>query len=222
VAVVSHMASEELLEEYLGLLQATPEAAALRQIVELGIEVIGADEGSLLVMDADVGDLRFAMTVGESEKTLLGQRVHIGSGITGLAAATRQVQVGAPVYKDIEQTERLSEGPESVIAAPMLLGEVVVGVMTAVTFKKGRIFNSAEAILYARFARLAALLVEQTRRLKIRDTGSAPSRALGGVARLEQQLLARLQRIIAAQPSALGPLDRIIEAVEELAAGGGR
>ena len=171
--------SEGVLAEYLGLLPATPESAALRQIVETGISVIMADEGSLLVMDADAGDLRFAMTVGsgDSEKNLLGQRVTIGSGITGLAAATRQVQVGAPVYKDVAQTERLSEGPESVIAAPVLLGELVVGVLTAVTFKKGRIFNSQEAFLYARFARLAALLVEQTRRLKVRGGDSPQARA---------------------------------------------
>ena len=78
------LGSEGLLTEYLGLLPATPEAAALRQIVEIGVGVIQADEGSLLVMDADGGDLRFAMTVGngDSEKTLLGQRVPIGSGIT--------------------------------------------------------------------------------------------------------------------------------------------
>ncbi len=209
-----------MLAEYLGLLPATPEAAALRQIVEIGVGVIAADEGSLLVMDADAGNLRFAMTVGASEETLLGQRVPIGSGITGLAAATRQVQIGAPIYKDVAQTERLSEGPESVIAAPMLLGELVVGVLTAVTFKKGRIFNSDEAVLYARFARLAALLVEQTRRLKVRGGEGPAARALGGMARLEQEVLGRMQRIVAERPGALGPLARILEAVEEIAAGG--
>jgi len=215
------MNSESLLAEYLGLLPATPEAAALRQIVEIGVSVIQADEGSLCVMDADAGDLRFAMTVGESEKTLMGQRVPIGSGITGLAAATRQAQVGAPVYKDVAQTERLSGGPESVIAAPMMLGETVVGVLTAVTFKKGRIFNSQEAILYARFARLAALLVEQTRRLRDHSPDAPQARALGGMARLEQEVLGRMRRILADRPGAMGPLARILEAVEEISAGGG-
>ncbi len=216
--------SEDLLTEYLGLLPSTPEAAALRQIVELGVSVIGADEGSLLVMDEAAGNLRFAMTVGpsNSENTLLGQTVPIGSGITGLAAATRQAQVGAPVYKDVEQTERLSDGPESVIAAPMMLGEIVVGVLTAVTFKKGRIFNSQEAVLYARFARLAALLVEQTLRLNPRGADETAVRALGGQARLEREVLGRMQRLVAERPDALGPLARILEAVEEVTAGGHR
>jgi GAF domain-containing protein len=214
--------SEGLLTEFLGLLPSTPEANTLRQIVELGVGVVHADEGSLLVMDADAGDLRFAMTVGssESEQALLGQRVPIGSGITGLAAATRQVQVGAPIYRDIEQTERLSEGPESVIAAPMLLGDVLIGVMTAVTFVRGRIFNSQEAILYARFAHLAALLVEQARLLKTREGDASQLRALGGTARVEQEILVRLRRIVGEWPGALGPLARIVEAVEEIAVRG--
>jgi hypothetical protein len=169
----------------------------------------------------ETGDLRFAATVGnsDSERKLLGQRVPIGSGITGLAAATRQVQIGAPVYRDVKQTERLSEGPESVIAAPMMLGEMVVGVLTAVTFDKGRVFTSREAATYARFAGLAALLVEQTRRLGARGDGSAFPRALGSAPRIEQEILGRLQRIVRAQPKALGPLARILEAVEEIAAG---
>ena len=214
--------TETLLPDYLGLLPATSESAAMRQIVELGVSVIGAAEGSLLVMDEAAGRLRFALTVGSaaSEAALLGQTVPIGSGITGLAAATRQVQVGAPVYKDVAQTERLSDGPESVIAAPMLLGETVIGVLTAVTFEKGRIFTSKEAVLYARFARLAALLVEQARRLQ--GPASAPARALGGMARLETEVMGRMQRIIARQPGALGPLARILEAVEDMSPGGAR
>jgi GAF domain-containing protein len=213
--------SEELLAEYLGVLPATPEAIALRQILEIGVSVVSADEGSLLVMEPDGANLRFAMTVGAagSEQTLLGQRVPIGSGVTGLAAATRQVHVGAPVYRDVAQTERLSEGPESVIAAPMMLGDTVIGVLTAVTFAKGRLFNAKETDLYARFAGLAGLLVEQTRLLKGRKGDARPS-GLGDAARLEHEILSRLQRIIANRPSALGPLAQILGGIEAIAGRG--
>jgi GAF domain-containing protein len=208
--------SEQLLAEYLGVLPATPEALALRLLVEIGVSVVAADEGSLLVVDPDGRNLRFAMTVGASEATLLGQRVPIGSGITGLAAATRQVQVGAPVFRDVEQTERLSEGPESVIAAPMMLGDTVIGVMTAVTFTKGRLFSANESDLYARFSGLAALLVEQTRLLKIRQEGAAQASGLGEAARLEQEILASLRRIVANRPTALAPLAQILSGLEAI------
>jgi transcriptional regulator with GAF, ATPase, and Fis domain len=208
-----------VLGEYLGLLSATPEAAALRQIIEIGISIVGADEGSLLVLDSDAGDLRFAMTVGskESEQMLRGQRVPIGEGVTGLAAATRQVQVGAPRYRDINQTERLSDGPESVIAAPLLMGETVIGVLTAVTQTKGRRFSAKEAELYARFASIAALLVEQTHLLTAYTDDELPPAALGEAGRLERDILLRLRRIVAHRPSALAPLARILEGIEDLA-----
>jgi hypothetical protein len=212
--------SEQLLAEYLGVLPATPEAVALRQLVEIGVSVVAADEGSLLVVDPDGRNLRFAMTIGASEEKLLGQRVPIGSGVTGLAAATRQVQVGAPVYRDVEQTERLSDGPESVIAAPMLLGDAVIGVMTAVTFSKGRLFSAKESDLYARFSGLAALLVEQTRRLKIREGSVPQASGLGDAYRLEQDILASLRRIIANRPTALAPLAQILSGIEAIAGRG--
>jgi GAF domain-containing protein len=209
--------SEQLLAEYLGVLPKTPEALALRQLVEIGVSVVAADEGSLLVIDPDGRNLRFAMTVGSSEEKLLGQRVPIGSGITGLAAATRQVQVGAPIYRDVAQTERLSEGPESVIAAPMMLGDTVVGVMTAVTFAKGRLFTAKETDLYARFSAVAALVVEQTRLLKARDgSGAQPAAGLGEATRIEQEILGRLQRIVANRPAALAPLAQILSGIEAI------
>lgn len=212
--------SEQLLAEYLGVLPATPEAIALRLLVEIGVSVVSADEGSLLVLDPDGSSLRFAMTIGASEQTLLGQRVPLGSGITGLAAATRQVQVGAPVFRDVAQTERLSEGPESVIAAPMMLGDTVIGVLTAVTFMKGRLFTAKETDLYARFAGLAGLLVEQTRLLKVRKGDASQASGLGDATRLEQEILGRLQRIVANRPSALGPLAQILGGIEAIAGRG--
>lgn len=41
------------------------------------------------------------MTIGNrsSEMTLIGQRVPLGKGITGLAAQMREVQIGAPAFK---------------------------------------------------------------------------------------------------------------------------
>jgi GAF domain-containing protein len=212
--------SEQLLAEYLGVLPATPEARALRLLVEIGVSVVAADEGSLLVVDPDGRNLRFAMTIGASEEKLLGQRVPIGSGITGLAAATRQVQVGAPVYRDVQQTERLSEGPESVIAAPMMLGDAVIGVMTAVTFSKGRLFSAKESDLYARFSGLAGLLVEQTRLLKIREAAAPQATGLGEATRLEHEILASLRRIVANRQAALAPLAQILAGIEAIAGRG--
>ena len=82
--------SGTLMGEYLGILPQTSEAEILRLLIQTGAQIVDAEEGSLLVVDEESDDLRFAMTVGseESEAKLLGQRVPLGKGITGLAATT--------------------------------------------------------------------------------------------------------------------------------------
>jgi len=58
-------APDHLLSRFLGILPSTPEEKILRMLIELGCEVVGGQEGSLLVYDKDADVLRFAMTVGD-------------------------------------------------------------------------------------------------------------------------------------------------------------
>jgi GAF domain-containing protein len=198
---------------------------AVRRILGLAVSSIEADEGSYLSLDESLGELRFDATVGneESERALLGQRVPLGSGITGLAAATREVHVGSPTFKDIRQTERLSAGPEAVIAAPLLAGDRVLGVMTGVTFQPGRRFGQREVALYGQHAAVMAALVEQEQRLEA--IGSLQDRAsisAPGTASLEKELVERLARLVAGRPQALGAAARLLEAIEGLMSPGQR
>jgi GAF domain-containing protein len=163
----------ELVARYLGIAAESPEQAVLRVLVELSAQVVGASEGSLLVVDREQRpprDLVFAMTVGSraSERALVGQRVPIGQGITGLAAVTQEVQIGAPLYDGVRQAEEgdVPHGqPSSVIAAPMLAGDALVGVITAVSFDPARRFGAADAGLFARAASVAGVVVDQRRRI---------------------------------------------------------
>jgi GAF domain-containing protein len=153
--------------EHFGILPESADADLLRLVLTTAVETIDADEGSLLLRDDGTGDLRFAMTVGDPdrEEKLIGERVPVGRGVVQLAAATQEVQIGAPTFRDIKQTEREAGGPEAVIAAPMISRSDVIGVLTAVTFKHGRRFGGAEAKLYGRLATVAAVLIEQHQRI---------------------------------------------------------
>src|SRR5262245_49777090 len=132
------MADESPLSRYLAILPQTSEEKILRLLIQLGVNITNADEGSLLVLDEAAKELVFAATLGskESEYVLTRQRVAIGKGITRLAALTREVQIGAPTFKDIRQRESVGDGgPSAVLAAPMLVDDSVIGVLTAISFK---------------------------------------------------------------------------------------
>jgi GAF domain-containing protein len=210
-----------VLSRYLGLLPATAEADALKQIVDLGVFAVNADGGALLVVEPETSNLLVAITTGSSpsqKKNLVGDRYPIGEGLAGLAALTQHVQVGAAVYRDAERTQRLSDDTESEIVAPMLLGDRTIGVLKAVTFVKGRLFTAREIDLFARFARIAALLVEQTRTIRASDGDLPNLEGLGDTARLEQQIISRLQRVVTDWPGALTPLVKILEGIDQIAA----
>jgi GAF domain-containing protein len=146
----------------------SPVPATLRLLISTGLDALGAQEGSFLVHDADSGDLRFVMTVGndESEAILVGQRVPLGAGITGLAAECRAVQIGTPGYAAVTQPQHLAEsGPQGVLAAPVIADDRLVGVITAVTFETGRRFDVAAARIFGALAVVAGVLIAQAQTL---------------------------------------------------------
>jgi hypothetical protein len=147
----------------------------------------------------------------------MGQRVPLGKGITGLAAVTREVQVGAPTYRDIRQTERLADGPEAVVAAPLLVADRLLGVITGVTFKHGQRFGRREAVAYGEYAAVIAVLLEQARRLSaVASLESGTHLTTRGTAAVEQEIVQRLARLMSHKGQVLGAVARLLEAVEAL------
>jgi transcriptional regulator with GAF, ATPase, and Fis domain len=212
---------------YLDLDVESPELRVMRLLVELCGQVVGAEEGSLLVVDHAQDpprELIFAMTVGsrQSEETLSGQRVPLGEGLVGIAAVTHEVQIGAPLYDGIEQARR-GEAPRgqptAVIAAPMLIDDRLVGVITAVSFEAGKRFTNEHAALYARAASVAGVVVDQRRRidaLESRGVGGAESRRLSADEPLARQILEIASRLVERSPGRLRELARILSALEEI------
>ena len=203
---------------YFGVAPESKEAQLLRFLLQTAVDAIGGDEGSLLVYDPKANDLAWAMTVGnaESERKLLGARLPMGKGLTGLAAATHEVQVGAPIYHDVEQTKRKSSDPEAVVAAPMLTDEKLIGVITTVSFETGRRFGAKEANICGRFAKLAAVIVEQHQKISALD-----SRAMLPISGKDPETNARLQEIDASlknivehHPETLRQVSAIIASLE--------
>ena len=217
--------SDDPLSSYLGLLPAQAEARVLRLLIDLGRRVVGADEGSLLVYDAERRVLVFAMTLGseeaEAEARLKGQVVPLGEGRTGMAAEFRTVQVGAPAFHDIEfqqHKERGGSEPDIVLAAPMIWDDTLVGVITAVSFDSEKRFTQDDATVYEEFAGIAAFVVAQWQRLQLHEAASAVPDSLpaDSSARAELELLQRVHRLVRRGPDTLRQVNSLLDAVEKM------
>ncbi len=213
-----------------GVSGAAPEAVELRWLLDTGIHLIGADEGSLLAYDEAKRALRFVMTAGShrSEQKLIRQTVPLSRGLTGLAAQLREVQVGTPKYHKIEQVGRRGTTPvepSNVIAAPMVARGVLLGVMTAVRFSPHPVFTMEEGKLIGRFAAVAGLVIEQHRRLealaaKARDRPAVGAGVTGD--RHEQRILAAIAEVRRHRPEAMARLARTIGNLAALIVGDAR
>lgn len=211
------------LATYLGISYESPEEKVLRILNELGAQFVGAEEGSLLVFDHETNDLVFAMTVGSglSEEVLLGQRVPLGEGIVGLAAQTREVQIGAPTFQVRQGAERQTEEaqPKSVLAAPMLIGNTLIGIITAVSFRPDTRFTNDDAMLYARIATVAAVVVEQRRRLAAVESlqkGLEVPQAASEEERLDFEIVHSVTQLIKGKPAAKAQVARLLAVVRAL------
>ena len=215
------------LAAHFGILPAMHEARVLRQLVELGVKLVGADEGSLLVYDKAKNVLVFAMTIGspETEKALMGQKVPMGQGTTGRAAALGEVQIGAPTFHDLEFAKKADTNtgePDVVIAAPMMLPDELIGAITAVSFKPDKRFTQQDSRIYMEFATIAALVVAQCRKISAYEDGAGAEldtdvSALSEHEALERKLLEAVGRLRQVKPHQLAKVIAVIEAVANLA-----
>ena len=191
------------------------EGRTLELLLDLGREIVGADEGSLLVVDEAARELVFVITRGNatSERALRGQRIPFGRGPTGLAAATGEPQAGAPLLHAVGQVP-IGEGavhePESVLAAPMLVGDRVVGVITAVSFDGARTFGARDVRLYGTLAAIGASIVDQQQRLGVIE--ARDDRAAGPMHRITGSLA----RIGATDAAARSRVAVLLESIEQL------
>jgi GAF domain-containing protein len=204
-----------LLETYLGITQDSPEEKVLTLLIELGAQFVGAQEGSLLVVDRDANELVFAMTVGRrAGQPLMGERVPLGQGLVGLAAQTHEVQLGAPTFHLHGREARPAEGePKAEIAAPLLVNDTLIGVLTAVSFQADKRFSSADALLYARLATVAALVIDQRRRLEAIRALSLEREMSGTLRedeRLDLEIVALVSRLVKAGPGKKTHIARLL------------
>ena len=141
---------------------------SIKELVELGLTAIKAGQGAVLLATEDGKALRFALVVsrgglekhGQLFEDLVGREVPIGKGVTGLAALERRPHcaIGGESKEGFFRVEE-DASPAAVLAVPMLLGEELVGVMTAISFDGDRFFPQESQDLYCRYAKVVASMV---------------------------------------------------------------
>jgi GAF domain-containing protein len=154
------------LMHYRQLMQDPGEKASLEAGLRSAIVSVGADEGSLLLLVDDGAQLEFVMSCTRTgiNQQLIGQQVPVGQGWVGLAVQTGETQIGAPIFKGLQQADadRADAGnPAWVLATPLVYDDRSLGVMTLVSFSADKRFSAQDAYQYEALAALVAMLLHK-------------------------------------------------------------
>lgn len=160
-----------------------------RVLIESAIALLGDSFGYglryVLMYDAARGDLYFHAGAGPRAEEARGFRTKIGVGLTGVAAATREVVNVGDVAADprfIATTDCVSE-----LCVPMASGDELIGVLS-VQSSTANAFGPDDERLLSAFATLCALAITRVRADARTRSYVAEIQAVSEVARVATKL----------------------------------
>ena len=165
---------------------------AFKLLISLGIKLLGADEGSLLIFNKKKKELQFAATVGNDvNEILIGKTVPIGKGITGMAALTGEIQTASRANGGNFFAVQDDGTPNSVIAAPIMVDDELIGVITAVSFDYNKIFSTIDCQNFSLLTQLGAVLITQEQTL-----ANCATEAMNNLTQQEEMEMDAAQKVV--------------------------
>ena len=135
----------------------------LNRIVEAAVFLTGAEEGFLLLVDEETGELYMRAGKGLGEKYAHGFRVRVADSLSG-----RVVQTGKPMMVTSVQDEekfKLKTGylVKSLLHVPLKVRDEVIGVLSVHNRLSPKAFTNNELYLLSALADYAAIAIENAR-----------------------------------------------------------
>ncbi len=175
-------------------------AELLQSVVDVARAIFGAQASSVFLLDEEAHELIFQAVSGQGERTLIGRRFPAGSGIAGWVIASGEPMVVDDLAHNAAFDRGLAESteyvPDSLMAAPLIHGEQILGVLEVLDPTPQSRSNLNELDLLALFARQAAAAL---RVVVARRPAAAPVLDPAGRA-TTMRLMESLQELLDAAP----------------------
>lgn len=147
----------------------TSDDALLQSIVSAAARIFGAEAAAILLVDETKNCLVFRVEVGNKQDNLIGTSIPLDKGIAGYVAMTGQAISVSNVQQDSRFNKDFAKStgymPDSILAAPLLLDDRVIGVLEVLDKIKGSSFGMQDMELMGLFAHQAALTIRQSQQL---------------------------------------------------------
>ena len=136
----------------------------LDQILYNAMGVLGAEDGSLLLLDEETNDLVFVLVHGDIRNQLRGYRIRSDTGIAGWVASQRKPLIVNNPRQDsrfsLDIDEEFSFVTRSILCVPMITRSKLIGVIELLN-KRDANFTDADATLLLILGQVAAIALEE-------------------------------------------------------------
>lgn len=135
-------------------------AELLQSVVDVARAIFGAQASSVFLLDPEADELVFQAVSGQGEEFLVGRRFPATSGIAGWVAVSGEPMVVTDLSQDAAFDRELAEStryvPSALMAAPLVHGDRILGVLEVLDPVPQSRSSLNELDLLALFARQAA------------------------------------------------------------------
>lgn len=135
-------------------------AELLQSVVDVALAIFGAQASSVFLLDEEAHELVFQSVSGMGEGALVGRRFPASGGIAGWVVASGEPVVVNDLSRNQAFNRDLAESthyvPDSLMAAPLIHGERILGVLEVLDPAPQSRSSLNELDLLALFARQAA------------------------------------------------------------------
>jgi PAS domain S-box-containing protein len=135
----------------------------LQVVLQRAVTLLGVTGGEVALFDEALGELE-VLASANIGKDSTGTRLKVGEGAMGQVAQTREPLI-IPSYREwLGQSAKYDDiQVHSVMVAPLMIGERLVGVIAALHSDPNRIFNTEDLRLLNLFAPQVAVAIENAR-----------------------------------------------------------
>lgn len=137
--------------------------ALLDDLLASALSVVGAEDGSLLLIDEEKDELAFAVVHGRMREQLTGYRIPKTEGIAGWVAENRRPVMVRDVRTDPRFSPAVDEDfhfhTRSMACVPLIDGQRVLGVIEALNKSSNREFSETDRDLLSVTAQLASVAI---------------------------------------------------------------
>lgn len=134
-------------------------------VLDSALKAVGAEDGSLILVDADSGELVFAVVHGDARTRLTGFRMPPGEGIAGWVAEYKVPDIVHDPRNDARFSSTIDEmlgfRTHSMVCVPLIAGDRVLGVIEALNKASDREFSPQDQDLMMVVAHLASMGIQR-------------------------------------------------------------